>query len=65
MLLTCIVLEFYLWLILFHIQVLSEILNGHTLQVEALAVKLTQKEGELIQEKYEVKKLASYLKQVI
>ncbi|XP_017248382.1 stomatal closure-related actin-binding protein 3 isoform X2 [Daucus carota subsp. sativus] len=31
--------------------------------VEALAVKLTQKEGELIQEKYEVKKLASYLKQ--
>ncbi|XP_023929435.2 stomatal closure-related actin-binding protein 2, partial [Quercus suber] len=33
------------------------------LQVEALAVKLTQKEGELIQEKFEVKKLASYLKQ--
>ncbi|XP_050245180.1 stomatal closure-related actin-binding protein 3-like [Quercus robur] len=31
--------------------------------VEALAVKLTQKEGELIQEKFEVKKLASYLKQ--
>ncbi|CAB4286338.1 unnamed protein product [Prunus armeniaca] len=31
--------------------------------VEALAVKLTQKEGELIQEKFEVKKLASFLKQ--
>ena len=29
------------------------------LQVEALAVKLTQKEGELIQEKFEVKKLDS------
>ena len=27
------------------------------MQVEALAVKLTQKEGELIQEKFEVKKL--------
>ncbi len=35
------------------------------LQVEALAVKLTQKEGELIQEKFEVKKLANFLKQVI
>lgn len=35
------------------------------LQVEALAVKLTQKEGELIQEKFEVKKLASFLKQVV
>ncbi|KAK1397425.1 stomatal closure-related actin-binding protein 3-like [Heracleum sosnowskyi] len=31
--------------------------------VEALAVKLTQQEGELIQEKYEVKRLATYLKQ--
>ncbi|KAM5552722.1 stomatal closure-related actin-binding protein 3-like [Rosa sericea] len=31
--------------------------------VEALAVKLTQKEGELIQDKFEVKKLASFLKQ--
>ncbi|KAH1084242.1 hypothetical protein J1N35_024003 [Gossypium stocksii] len=31
--------------------------------VEALAVKLTQKEGELIQEKFEVKKLANFLKQ--
>lgn len=31
--------------------------------VEALAVKLTQNEGELIQEKFEVKKLASFLKQ--
>ncbi|KAA0025870.1 hypothetical protein IC582_019056 [Cucumis melo] len=31
--------------------------------VEALAVKLTQKEGELIQEKFEVKKLATFLKQ--
>lgn len=35
------------------------------MQVEALAVKLTQKEGELIQDKFEVKKLASYLKQVL
>lgn len=33
--------------------------------MEALAVKLTQKEGELIQEKFEVKKLANFLKQVI
>ncbi|KAL1291737.1 hypothetical protein AAHE18_20G221700 [Arachis hypogaea] len=31
--------------------------------VEALAVKLTQNEGELIQEKFEVKKLANFLKQ--
>ncbi|KAL8041251.1 hypothetical protein ABFX02_10G153600 [Erythranthe guttata] len=31
--------------------------------VEALAVKLTQKEGELIQEKFEVKKLVNFLKQ--
>ncbi|CAA7028813.1 unnamed protein product [Microthlaspi erraticum] len=31
--------------------------------VEALAVKLTQNEGELIQEKFEIKKLASFLKQ--
>ncbi|KAL8213717.1 hypothetical protein R6Q57_003166 [Mikania cordata] len=31
--------------------------------VEALAVKLTQNEGELIQEKSEVKKLANFLKQ--
>ncbi|XP_020883148.1 stomatal closure-related actin-binding protein 2 isoform X2 [Arabidopsis lyrata subsp. lyrata] len=30
--------------------------------VEALAVKLTQNEGELIQDKFEVKKLASFLK---
>ncbi|XP_047317905.1 stomatal closure-related actin-binding protein 3-like [Impatiens glandulifera] len=30
--------------------------------VETLAVKLTQKEGELVQEKYEVKKLANFLK---
>lgn len=35
------------------------------LQVEALAVKLTQEEGELIQEKFEVKKLANFLKQVM
>ena len=34
-------------------------------QVEALAVKLTQEEGELIQEKFEVKKLANFLKQVM
>jgi hypothetical protein len=33
--------------------------------VEALAVQLTQREGELIQEKAEVKKLANFLKQVI
>lgn len=33
-------------------------------QVEALAVKLTQNEGELIQEKFEVKKLVNFLKQV-
>lgn len=33
-------------------------------QVEALAVQLTQREGELIQEKAEVKKLANFLKQV-
>jgi hypothetical protein len=32
--------------------------------VEALAVKLTQNEGELIQEKFEVKKLGNFLKQV-
>ena len=32
--------------------------------VEALAVKLTQKERELIQEKFEVKRLANFLKQV-
>ncbi|KAG8654990.1 hypothetical protein MANES_05G200300v8 [Manihot esculenta] len=32
-------------------------------EVEALAVQLTQREGELIQEKAEVKKLASFLKQ--
>ncbi|KAK2416571.1 Stomatal closure-related actin-binding protein 3 [Trifolium repens] len=31
--------------------------------VEALAVKLTQSEGELIQEKFEVKKLVNFLKQ--
>ncbi|PIN25015.1 hypothetical protein CDL12_02251 [Handroanthus impetiginosus] len=31
--------------------------------VEALAVQLTQKEGELIQEKFEVKKLVNFLKQ--
>jgi len=35
------------------------------LQVEALAVQLTQREGELMQEKAEVKKLANFLKQVI
>lgn len=32
--------------------------------MEALAVQLTQREGELIQEKAEVKKLANFLKQV-
>ncbi|CAM8922418.1 unnamed protein product [Rhodiola kirilowii] len=31
--------------------------------VEALAVQLTQREGELIQEKFEVKKLTNFLKQ--
>ena len=34
------------------------------IHVKALAVKLTQKEGELIQEKFEVKKLANFLNQV-
>ncbi|KAI8525951.1 hypothetical protein RHMOL_Rhmol13G0270400 [Rhododendron molle] len=34
-----------------------------TEKVEALAVQLTQREGELIQEKEEVKKLADFLKQ--
>lgn len=34
------------------------------LQVEALTVQLSQREGELIQEKTEVKKLATFLKQV-
>lgn len=34
------------------------------LQVESLAVQLTQREGELMQEKAEVKKLANFLKQV-
>ena len=38
---------------------------ANDLQVEALAVKLTQEEGELIQEKFEVKKLANFLKQVV
>ncbi|GAA0156995.1 hypothetical protein LIER_14355 [Lithospermum erythrorhizon] len=33
------------------------------IMVEALAVQLTQREGELIQEKAEVKKLAAFLKQ--
>ncbi|KAJ8751550.1 hypothetical protein K2173_016787 [Erythroxylum novogranatense] len=33
------------------------------IMVEALAVQLTQREGELIQEKTEVKKLANFLKQ--
>ncbi|KAK7389347.1 hypothetical protein VNO78_24266 [Psophocarpus tetragonolobus] len=36
---------------------------GSHLFVEALAVQLTQREGELIQEKAEVKKLANFLKQ--
>lgn len=34
------------------------------LQVESLAIQLTQREGELIQQKAEVKKLATFLKQV-
>ena len=33
-------------------------------QVEALAIQLAQREGELLQEKEEVKKLANFLKQV-
>lgn len=40
-------------------------LTIYSLQVEALAVKLTQNEGELIQEKFEVKKLVNFLKQVL
>jgi len=39
-------------------------LTIYSSQVEALAVKLTQNEGELIQEKFEVKKLVNFLKQV-
>jgi len=35
------------------------------LQVEALAVQLTHREGELVQEKAEVKKLTNFLKQVM
>ena len=34
------------------------------IQVEVLAVRLTQKERELIQEKFEVKKLVNFLNQV-
>ncbi|KAK6944481.1 Stomatal closure-related actin-binding protein, PH domain [Dillenia turbinata] len=36
-----------------------------SMQVEALAVKFTQWEGELIQEKFKVKKLANFMKQDI
>lgn len=42
----------------------SHLLIFKRLQVEALAVQLTQREGELIQEKAEVKRLATFLKQV-
>ncbi|RVW90769.1 putative ribonuclease H protein [Vitis vinifera] len=41
------------------------ILQINWIGVEALAVQLTQREGELIQEKAEVKKLANFLKQVM
>ena len=52
--------------ILYAIYTLCDYLQPNAfMQVEALAVKLTQKEGELIQEKFEVKKLANFLKQVI
>lgn len=35
------------------------------MQVEAFAAQLTHREGELIQEKAEMKRLANFLKQVI
>ena len=35
------------------------------MQVELLAIKLTQQEGEFVQEKFEVTKLANFLKQVM
>ncbi|XP_051138545.1 stomatal closure-related actin-binding protein 1-like [Andrographis paniculata] len=41
----------------------KEVVEKAISMVEALAVKLTQKEGELIQEKFEVKKLVNFLKQ--
>ncbi|KAK1360771.1 hypothetical protein POM88_045245 [Heracleum sosnowskyi] len=47
--------------ILYKLVFLLEMPDG---QVEGLAVHLTQREGELIQEKTEVKKLANFLKQV-
>ncbi|KAK1393774.1 hypothetical protein POM88_012830 [Heracleum sosnowskyi] len=47
--------------ILYKLVFLLEMPDG---QVEALAVHLTQREGELIQEKTEVKKLANFMKQV-
>ncbi|PPR94903.1 hypothetical protein GOBAR_AA25774 [Gossypium barbadense] len=40
-----------------------KILKKFEFKVEALAVQLTQREGELLQEKTEVKKLANFLKQ--
>lgn len=63
------ILSFPLSLILF-VRPFKQANNGcanyeYYLQVEALAVQLTQREGELIQEKAEVKKLANFLKQVM
>lgn len=69
--------EWFIWptvLIFFHIVIISAVFKKSKYrlrsydcfsQVEALAVQLTQREGELIQEKAEVKKLANFLKKVM
>lgn len=53
---------------LFVICLLSVLLSPsdlfYNLQVESLAVQLNHREGELIQEKAEVKRLATFLKRV-
>ena len=51
----------FLWLYLINYFIYFSFWN---IQVEALAVKLTQKEGELIQEKFKDKKLTKFLNQV-
>lgn len=56
--------EFFCLIICYFLLSLSKSIIYY-LQVEALAVQLTQREGELMQEKEEVKKLANFLKQVI
>ncbi|KAB1199678.1 hypothetical protein CJ030_MR0G018469 [Morella rubra] len=55
--------EFSFWICLMDFSASPVLGSGMMNMVEALAVKLTQKEGELIQEKFEVKKLANFLKQ--